>query len=577
MNCLYKRNKFPNFSYSNDYSNNEFENYTPIIKSHRLLNSVKKLKIHKKGKSLELNFFHKSLIKNKIEHLKSYSSTENSQNSERYKILPTFTSKNFHSNKELNSAIENQIGILSFSSPRTFSLKSLVKSNSKKKKQNNEFRNSVSPDKKKGYFLTDYNSSNYNNSLNIYSYNNGKSLLDFNNKSKQIRYDKIKLNLKKIEVGKTKESNNNKKDLLKLKKYNFIQTKNLYNIFQDNNDKYYKFLENQIKIEKDTRDILIEKTIQLRTDIFYLKHKLGKLKNFVEHSINNKLFLLCVKNHTNILKNFPLEDQNDYIADQKLLEILDSMVSQKKFKSKKYSVTFLITGIDNIYDEDENLLNKISQQKPIFNSVELFEQNLDIISTNIKNSLIQYNELQDEINLLREELSSKIKESILFEENNKKYIENYNFHLRKINQKEIEYKSLLNIKKHSFKKIGEKLSIKVEKKITEIYKYIKLKTNLIPISIKNEDEEINSIERLKSIEFAFLSLLSFVQKLKKENNQDYFILQKEIDENRKIRHNEIQKELIKKQYEEKVKRVLLKNKKLIFKPLRKVPNNYKYK
>ena len=64
MNCLYKRNKFPNFSYSNDYSNNEFENYTPIIKSHRLLNSVKKLKIHKKGKSLELNFFHKSLIKN---------------------------------------------------------------------------------------------------------------------------------------------------------------------------------------------------------------------------------------------------------------------------------------------------------------------------------------------------------------------------------------------------------------------------------------------------------------------------------------------------------------------------------
>ncbi len=577
MNCLYKRNKFPNFSYSNDYSNNEFENYSPIIKSHRLLNSVKKLKIHKKGKSLELNCFHKSLIKNKIEHLKSYSSTENSQNSERYKILPTFTSKNFHSNKELNSEIDNQIGILSFSSPRAFSLKSLVKSNSKKKKQNNEFRNSVSPDKKKGYFLTDYNSSNYNNSLNICGYNNGKSLLDFNNKSKQIRYDKIKLNLKKIEIGKTKESNDNKKDLLKLKEYNFIQTKNLYNIFQDNNDKYYKYLENQIKIEKDTRDILIEKTVQLRTDIFYLKHKLGKLKNFVEHNINNKLFLLCVKNHTNILKNFPLEDQNDYNADQKLLDILDSIVSQKKFKSKKYSVSFLITGIDNIYDEDEKLLGVISQQKPIFNSVELFKQNLDIISTNIKNSLIKYNELQDEINLLREELSSKIKESILFEEKNKKFIENYNFHLRKIKQKEIEYKSLLNIKKHSFKKIGEKLSIKVEKKITEIYKYIKLKTNLIPISIKKEDEEINSIERLKSIEFAFLSLLSFVQKLKKENNQDYINLQKEIDENRKIRHNEIQKELIKKQYEEKVKRVLLKNKKLIFKPLRKVPNNYKYK
>ena len=162
------------------------------------------------------------------------------------------------------------------------------------------------------------------------------------------------------------------------------------------------------------------------------------------------------------------------------------------------------------------------------------------------------------------------------EEKNKKYIEEFEINLRKIHEKEIEYKSLLNIKKNSLLHSGEKLSFKVEKKISEIYNYIKLKTNLISIS-KNDDEEINSMKRLKDIEFVFIFLLSFVQKLKKENNQDYFILQKEIDENHKIRNNEIQKELIKKEYEEKVKKVLLKNKKLIFKPLRKVPQVYKYK
>ena len=578
MNCLYKKNKYSNFSYSID-SSSDFDNYTPIINNMSKLSPVKKMKVHKKGKSIDLNFFHKSLIKDKLEHLKNFSSTENSQNSERYNILPTFTSKNFHSNKELNSHLESKIGLSSFSDQMCFSLKSLVKSDLKIKNQNNKFRNTFSPNKGIHYFLTDYNLyNNYNNSFNKYSNSNSnrRSLLEFNNMSKQIRYDKIKLNLKKIEVNKNKDSNINKLDLLKLREHNYIKTTTLYKMFQGNNDKYFKYLDNQIKIEKEERDILIEKKIQLRTDIFYLKHRLGKLKNFVEQSINNKLFLLCVKNHTNIFENFPLKDQNNYNADQKLLEILDSVVSQKRFQSKKYSLSLLITGLDNIYDEDENLLDTISQQKPIFKSVELFEKNLDIISTNIKNSLIEYNDLQNDINNLRDELNSIIKKNFLSEEKNKKYIEEFKINLRKIHEKEIEYKSLLNIKKNSLLHSGEKLSFKVEKKISEIYNYIKLKTNLISIS-KNDDEEINSMKRLKDIEFVFIFLLSFVQKLKKENNQDYFILQKEIDENHKIRNNEIQKELIKKEYEEKVKKVLLKNKKLIFKPLRKVPQVYKYK
>ena len=578
MNCLYKKNKYSNFSYSID-SSSDFDNYTPIINNMSKLSPVKKMKVHKKGKSIDLNFFHKSLIKDKLEYLKNFSSTENSQNSERYNILPTFTFKNFHSNKELNSHLESKIGLSSFSEQMGFSLKSLVKSDLKIKNQNNKFRNTFSPKKGIHYFLTDYNLyNNYNNSFNKYSNcnSNRRSLLEFNNMSKQIRYDKIKLNLKKIVVNKNKDSNINKLDLLKLREHNYIKTTTLYKMFQGNNDKYFKYLDNQIKIEKEERDILIEKKIQLRTDIFYLKHRLGKLKNFVEQSINNKLFLLCVKNHTNIFENFPLKDQNNYNADQKLLEILDSVVSQKQFQSKKYSLSLLITGLDNIYDEDENLLDTISQQKPIFKSVELFEKNLDIISTNIKNSLIEYNDLQNDINNLRDELNSIIKKNFLSEEKNKKYIEEFEINLRKIHEKEIEYKSLLNIKKNSLLHSGEKLSFKVEKKISEIYNYIKLKTNLIPIS-KNDDEEINSMKRLKDIEFVFIFLLSFVQKLKKENNQDYFILQKEIDENHKIRNNEIQKELIKKEYEEKVKKVLLKNKKLIFKPLRKVPQVYKYK
>ena len=65
MNCLYKKNKYSNFSYSID-SSSDFDNYTPIINNMSKLSPVKKMKVHKKGKSIDLNFFHKSLIKGKL-------------------------------------------------------------------------------------------------------------------------------------------------------------------------------------------------------------------------------------------------------------------------------------------------------------------------------------------------------------------------------------------------------------------------------------------------------------------------------------------------------------------------------
>ena len=120
-----------------------------------------------------------------------------------------------------------------------------------------------------------------------------------------------------------------------------------------------------------------------------------------------------------------------------------------------------------------------------------------------------------------------------------------------------------------------KLSPKVEEKILFIYINIKSNINLIPIH-KNS-EIIDTMKRLKDIEFVFIKLISIIQKFKKEKTSEYLIVKKIIDERNKIRNNEIQKESVQKQFEEKVKKVLLKNKKLIYKPLRKVAEGYKFK
>ena len=393
-----------------------------------------------------------------------------------------------------------------------------------------------------------------------------------------MRLDKIKLQLKKTEVDKYKELLLNKLDFLKLKEHNYKSIINVFGTFQKDNNKYNQNINYQIKIEKEERDILLEKISQLRTDIFYLKHRLGKIKNFVEQSLDNKLFLLCVKNHTNQLDNFSINDKELYDKDKLLLDSLDSAITPKKLDKKtikRKSQNLLITSLDNDVFDEENFVDKIIKQEPIFESIQLFEKHLDIIFTDIKNYLFEYNELQEEIILLREELLQRKKEEIIQEENNKKYNVDISHLKSKLKEKIVENKDLLNIKKN-MKYVGMELSKKVKQKILDIYNYINENTNLIPDN-NNSNEESDSMKKLRNIEFVFIYLLSFVQKLKKEKKQEYYIIKKVIDERNRIRNNEIQKETVKKEFEEKVKKVLLKNKKLIYKPLRKVAEDYKFK
>ena len=566
---LHKKSQYSSFLYLKENSKREFLNYTPIINK-RNLNPIQKIGYHKKGKTMELNF-HRNYIRNKYEKSKiqkSISLSEKTQNSERIKsIFPSFTQRNL--NSDIYSPLSSKN---SFLEQRAFSFNSLEKSNLKKYlEKNNSFRK----------VLSSKSRNQFNNVPHYNSYNNTKynrSLLDFKNISKQMRLDKIKLQLKKTEVEKYKELLLNKLDFLKLKEHNYKSIINVFGTFQKDNNKYNQNINYQIKIEKEERDILLEKISQLRTDIFYLKHRLGKIKNFVEQSLDNKLFLLCVKNHTNQLDNFSINDKELYDKDKLLLDSLDSAITPKKLDKKtikRKSQNLLITSLDNDVFDEENFINNIIKQEPIFESIQLFEKHLDIIFTDIKNYLFEYNELQEEIILLREELLQRKKEEIIQEENNKKYNVDISHLKSKLKEKIVENKDLLNIKKN-MKYIGMELSKKVKQKILDIYNYINENTNLIPDN-NNSNEESDSMKKLRNIEFVFIYLLSFIQKLKKEKKQEYCTIKKVIDERNRIRNNEIQKETVKKEFEEKVKKVLLKNKKLIYKPLRKVPEDYKFK
>ena len=63
MTSLHKKNKYSNYSLSNDNSKTDYTNYIPIINNSKF-NPLKKISSHRKIKSINLNFYHLNLIKN---------------------------------------------------------------------------------------------------------------------------------------------------------------------------------------------------------------------------------------------------------------------------------------------------------------------------------------------------------------------------------------------------------------------------------------------------------------------------------------------------------------------------------
>ena len=97
------------------------------------------------------------------------------------------------------------------------------------------------------------------------------------------------------------------------------------------------FLKKTIVEDKKQNQKLYEDKIELMNDIFIIRHKTLKLENKFKNYLNEKYFLLSVKNHSFKLDKFSPEDQEDYKNDLNILDIQNFMlkVTAQEYDTKE--------------------------------------------------------------------------------------------------------------------------------------------------------------------------------------------------------------------------------------------------
>ena len=516
------------------------------------------IKINSFHKNSMRNLLHTNLKKLYYNEIKDFNST-----------LPDLNCKNLYSSNTNSDRSYKKIFFERANSNRNILTISPLKYSKRKNKSNkNIFQNKLS-NNENFEFSKEMNKSERN--LNIFRKNfRCETISQFNKKSKEIVLTKYLQNIQKKELENIKDEIKTKISLYDMEIERLIKIINLIKTFINEEKNYSEYLRISLKEEKEINEFLIEKRNDALKENFLLKDKLGKIERKFSKYLNNKFFLLCVKNGTNQIEKFPEEEKNDYLLD------LDTLDKLSNYSIIQYKLDNEILKKE-IYSGEE--IEKFvfgrklfKEQKNIFNSIKEYNIKLKKIENDIQNYLILYNQTQKELDSIRNIFKEKV--NLIEEENlkDKNYKEELKRNFDKLNELKFRNNHLnyyiKKMKKKNNKKKNKDNFKLVEEKIIEVYNKI---NSVFPIPINiNVDEKITLKNYLEIIEITFNKLY-----LKKEKNKkNFFIYIKKAEKLNKLKSIEILKEKERRESEEKVQKVINKSKKIIFKSFRKVPIVY---
>ena len=426
--------------------------------------------------------------------------------------------------------------------------------------------------------------------------NNKENLIDFNSKSfgyrksrfenvreflgktRTIFYENYLLKHMKKEYNLIKEEKEIAVDLMRLEIFNYQRMLKYIRLYINETDEYINYLNKKIEEEKEKKDNLWDKRNEVLHETYLLRYRFGRVQRVYEINLDNKFFLLCVKNGTKIVDNFPEDDQRDYAADCNSLYLISNFNHiQRKMAKKK---TLSVKGKEKRYSVlEENMSEGVKifrTPKPIFDRPEDFKKKLDLISYRIQKSLIIYNEKQKELTILRNELKKKMEEIEKEEELDNYFNQELTLVLKKLG--EVKYKNeylknyLLNIPNNSQ---DNSISL-IDKKVKDIHKGIINREEFLKKPIKHYGEKINTISRLLDIENKINYLIDFNTEQKENNYVNYMKVKKYLESIQKDKANELAKLRKEEELNKKQKKVEEKISKLIIKPIKKVPEIFNF-
>ena len=401
----------------------------------------------------------------------------------------------------------------------------------------------------------------------LLSYRN-ETLSNFNHKSKEMVFSNYIKTIQEYEIKKFKEGIQIQLELYDIEIHRLKEMIFLIKTFIKDDEKYLEDLRKTLKSETELNEMLIEKKEQCFIESFLLNNRLAKIERKYSKSIKNKFFLICVKNGTNEIEKFTEEDKKDYDLDKETIEYLSNFTLFEKMLNTISQEQYDKLSINEI---EKVIFGRklIRPPRIIFNSPKIFKKKLNEIETTIQKSLMIFNESQKELNIIREELNSKVdfieseKNINLFYQNEiEKYLEKYN-EAKKRNDYLNNYIKI--IKLQSKKSIQLKI---VEDKILEMYVEI---NKIFPLCIKRKfNEKKSTILYLQDLERGINNLIKYEDEQKLKNNKEYFNCKKSIEKKHKIKKFKELKEKAKMEFEERIQRIITKNNKFIFKQNRKI-------
>ena len=555
----------------------QFSNTSKMIKDINILKRKLNTSYKKKYKNnFNMTNFHLNTIRTEAHRNIRYKLLLNSEQKELYS-LPKFS--NFNNKKKKRISMDSTLNFkLNKNEPNISQF--LLSNNSSNKKIKIENKVITIPIERKTIninsnihkrnhtfdFLKNHTYDNKINRRNI----RAESLTQFFSKTKEMFFTNYIKDVQKNEISKYNEKVERDIELCnveisKLKKMIF-----LINAYMNDENKYFDYLNKTLKKEKEICDDLIEKRNESLHETFLLRHQLNKIHRTFEKNFHNKFFLLCVKNGTNQIERFNEEDRIDYLNDKDTLEQLSD------FSLIKSKLNQLILKNENLTNEEiEKLIfgkKLISKPKIIFSSPENFKSKLSIIESSIQLSLTQFNTSQNQLDEIRKEYLNKIdliKEDVRIDDYYKmELINNYN----ELNALIIKNKGLIKYKRKIPRNKKGKMKI-VEKKIIEMYNEI---NEIFPFPISSLRDKYTIITYLKEIELLINKLIKFKSDQKKYNTNAYLIIKKKIDKQNKIKNFQELKLKAQNDFDEKIKRALIKSTRLIFRSYKKVPIDYQH-
>ena len=287
----------------------------------------------------------------------------------------------------------------------------------------------------------------------IYTLLKKEFLTEFKRKTKDMSILRFIYSRKKKDMEIEKEKRATNQENQELNYHHLKLLFSLFNKYYDTKYEYMDFLKKTIVEDKKQNQKLYEDKITLMNDIFIIRHKTLKLENKFKNYLNDKYFLLSVKNHSFKLYKFSPEDQEDYKNDLNKLDILNFMlkvtaqecdtreneneketkkIDIKEIQSKKI-ILFKNRNRNSIFFNENKTIKsfkKVNQKVqnlrhyslptltdaqrqivktgfraiPIYKHEEDFNRDLQQASKNIQFSLMEYNKVSRELQIMRNDL-----------------------------------------------------------------------------------------------------------------------------------------------------------------------------